>query len=393
MVQLIYGPNEVQPSLKAICNALKSYVDTIPTEATRDLARRSVASLVTNSAGNTQCGTTLFDTAAAAVPEAQAAIKAWADWLVDKCLNPRSVSFLDTQLDVNGTQPDTSANPHVRDGSQLRTLAGEDQLRTLAGNQLRTLAGEDQLRTLAGDQLRTLAGEDQLRTLAGDQLRTLAGTRSDGSTHPDTGDRDLAQARHNSVLTCTSDTPRGYGHEPPTKQPRLSTDTGFNALSTFKKCQILTYSRVATANFIRSHLKNLLEVDKADRFAWFNVNLMPLLIDKDPEAFIGFSYTGDFIEQLCDVQLTSESADTHWESFTGHQLRRNKEEVQQLNRIYKSRYNPQLQLQVSPSQLSTLNSKAPVPITTKSELNAYIKRDWHCSALFFPSTAICSLAR
>jgi hypothetical protein len=120
---------------------------------------------------------------------------------------------------------------------------------------------------------------------------------------------------------------------------------------------------------------------------------MPLLVDKDPEAFTGFTYTGDFLEQLCDVQLTSESADTHWESFVGHQLRRNKEEVKHLNRIYKSQFNAQLQLQVSPSQLGSLNSKAPVPITTMSELMAYIKRVWHCSALFFPSTAICSLAR
>jgi hypothetical protein len=101
----------------------------------------------------------------------------------------------------------------------------------------------------------------------------------------------------------------------------------FNALSTFKKCQLLTYSRVSNARFIKSTIRNLLEVEKADRLGWFNVNLMPLLVAKDPEAFIGFTYTGDFIEQLCDVQLTSESAEMHWESFTGHQIRRSKEEV------------------------------------------------------------------
>jgi hypothetical protein len=51
MVQLLYGPygpDEVQPSLKAICYTLKNYVDAIPTKATRNLARRSVASFVTN---------------------------------------------------------------------------------------------------------------------------------------------------------------------------------------------------------------------------------------------------------------------------------------------------------------------------------------------------------
>jgi hypothetical protein len=195
------------------------------------------------------------------------------------------------------------------------------------------------------------------------------------------------------VFTCPRNTPRGYGHEPPTKHPRSSTKTGFNALSTFKKCQLLTYSRVSNARFIKSTIRNLLEVEKADRLGWFNVNLMPLLVAKDPEAFIGFTYTGDFIEQLCDVQLTSESAEMHWESFTGHQLRRSKEEVQQLNQIYKSRYNAQLQLQATPSQLSSLNSKAPVPITTMSELVAFIKRVWHCLTLFFPHCPIGSLAQ
>jgi hypothetical protein len=53
MVQLLYGPNEVHPSLKTICYTLKTYVDAIPTEATRTLARRSVASFVTNSADDT----------------------------------------------------------------------------------------------------------------------------------------------------------------------------------------------------------------------------------------------------------------------------------------------------------------------------------------------------
>jgi hypothetical protein len=135
MVQLLYGPNEVQPSLKAICYTLKNYVDAIPTEATRSLARRSVASFVTNSADDTQIGTTLFDTAAAAVPEATAAIKAWADRLVDKCLNPRSVSFLDTRHannGPNGSQPDTFTGLDTRhsyngpNGSQPDTFIGLD---------------------------------------------------------------------------------------------------------------------------------------------------------------------------------------------------------------------------------------------------------------------------
>jgi hypothetical protein len=177
----------------------------------------------------------------------------------------------------------------------------------------------------------------QLRVRVTCPTRTQPDTSTGRNTHPDTINGDLAQAHYDSVFTCTHNTPRGYGHEPPTKQPRSSTETGFNVLSRFKKCQLLTYARVSTANFIKSHMRNLLEVGKADCLGWFNTNIMPILRKKDPEAFIGFAYTGNFIEQLCDVQLTSESADVHWESFTGHQLRRNKEEVQHLNRIHKSR--------------------------------------------------------
>jgi hypothetical protein len=118
------------------------------------------------------------------------------------------------------------------------------------------------------------------------------------NTRPDTVNGDLAQAQYDSVFTCSRNTPRGYSHEPPTKQPRSSTKTGFNALSPFKKCQLLTYARVSTANYIKSHMRNLLEVEKADCLGWFNINIMPILCEKDPEAFIGFAYTGDFIEQL-----------------------------------------------------------------------------------------------
>jgi hypothetical protein len=150
---------------------------------------------------------------------------------------------------------------------------------------------------------------------------------------------------------------------------------------------------VNNSNYITHHIKDLLAIDKSDRLTWFNSNIMPLLTNRDPEAFIGFAYTGDFVDQLCNVALTSESVDTWWESIVGHQLIRSKEDIQHLNRLHKSRYNSQLQLQVNPSQLSSLNSKAPVPIHTMAELLPFIKRVWHCTLLFFPQCAIATLAQ
>ena len=98
LVQLLYpteAEDDSRPSLKTIGHILKPYVDSIPTEATRSWAQKSLASLVTGSGDAGQVGTIPFDTAAGDVPEAKAAIKAWADHLVDRSLNPRNVSFLE----------------------------------------------------------------------------------------------------------------------------------------------------------------------------------------------------------------------------------------------------------------------------------------------------------
>jgi len=67
----------------------------------------------------------------------------------------------------------------------------------------------------------------------------------------------------------------------------------------------MTIANVSAADFLNHHLKDLLEVDKSDRLRWFNAHLMPLLTQRDPEAFTDFDYTADLLDRLCDVALTS----------------------------------------------------------------------------------------
>ena len=74
-------------------------------------------------------------------------------------------------------------------------------------------------------------------------------------------------------------------------------------------------------------------------------------------------------------------------------MRRSKEDVHQLNRIYCSQRNSQLQLTVNPAQLASLSSKAPDPITTMSELLPFLKQAWHFSTFFFPLCAFGQLAK
>jgi hypothetical protein len=142
------------------------------------------------------------------------------------------------------------------------------------------------------------------------------------------------------------------------------------------------------------NLKLLLEVDKADRLGWFNTNIMPLLKNRDAEAFASFHYTADFVDLLCAVELTAPSTDNWWESpFVGGQLYRSREDIQQLNRLHRTRGNAQMQLQVNPHQLGALSSKAPVPITTLTALLNFLKRVWHCASLFFPQCDLSYLAK
>jgi hypothetical protein len=142
------------------------------------------------------------------------------------------------------------------------------------------------------------------------------------------------------------------------------------------------------------NLKLLLEVDKADRLGWFNTNIMPLLKNRNAEAFTSFHYTADFVDLLCTVELTAPSTDNWWESpFVGGQLYRSREDIQQLNRLHRTQRNAHMQLQVNPQQLGALSSKAPVPITTLADLLNFLKRVWHCTALFIPQCDLSYLAK
>jgi hypothetical protein len=204
---------------------------------------------------------------------------------------------------------------------------------------------------------------------------------------------EYARAHFDSIFLTSSGTGRNRSQGPPHKQPRLSTDTGFNNLSNFRQRQFLSIAKVNCASYLTPQFRELLEVDKADRLAWFEANHQPRLYDKAPEAFADFDYTGDLLDQFCEGALTAPTKLKWWESTVGHQLYRNKEDVQHLNLLHRTRGDQQLQLQITPSQLSSLNSKAPVPITTVTELLAFLKRVWHFTTFYFPMCSTGALAR
>jgi len=391
MIQLLYPPNaEDRATIKAASYALKEYVDAIPTEETKQMARASLLGLVTRSTPGNQAGTTDFGTAAGDEPGAKAALKAWAGPLVDKTLDPRSpvVRFIlpADEAGLTTTSPGLAADEARTDPPMFQALDPGTATPTASSLGLGAATPGDP------DYINRFQAPDPgTAPPTASSLGRSAATPGDPDSHTD--HYDLSRATYDSILTCTRGNPRLHGR-PPSTQPRLSPDAGFNTLSDFKKCQLLTYAKVATADMLKSHLKELLEVDKADRLGWFNVNIMPLLKDRDAEAFAGFHYTAEFVDQLCTVELTAPSVESWWDTpFVGGQLYRSKEDIQHLNRLHRTRGQAQVQLQISPQQLGTLSSKAPVPITNLPDLLNFLKRVWHCSTLFFPQCDLGHLAK
>jgi hypothetical protein len=89
MVNLLHPPNAAdKATIKAAGNALKAYIDAIPTATTKASARASLLGLITNAGANAQAGTIDFGTAAGEDPATKAALKDWTDALVAKTLHP-----------------------------------------------------------------------------------------------------------------------------------------------------------------------------------------------------------------------------------------------------------------------------------------------------------------
>ena len=357
MVDLLYpaaAEGAQEATIKQVAYLLKGYVDSIPTEATKLLARRSLAGLVTNTTAGNQAGSIELHPDATNNQEAKAAIQAWTATLISKTINPRNPVTWDEQS-LEQSQGNKSSLPP-------ETVGGQDR-----GN-----------RGSKGTSPPNFDG-DRDRGTNGNDLVTIQ-------------EDEYAKAQFDSIF-LTSGINHNRNQGPPHKQPRLSTDTGFNSLSNFRQRQFLSIAKVNCATYLPSQLKELLEVDKADRLAWFEANHRPRLCAKAPEAFSDFEYTSDCLDQLCEGNLTASTKLKWWESTVGHQLYRNKEDVHQLNLLHRTRGDPRLQLQITPAQLGSLNSKAPVPVTTLSELLAFLQRVWHFTTFYFPMCATGDLAR
>ena len=188
---------------------------------------------------------------------------------------------------------------------------------------------------------------------------------------------------------------RRHYEEPPTNRARLEPlggARGFTGLSRHKKLKLLTHAQVLSGLDLEQVLLTLLDQEKSDRYSHFVRVVMPLLKLRSDRAFNGFCYTEKFVEELCEVKLTGAYADDWWHCPTGHQMRRSKEDVRQINQLARSLQDPALQLQVSANNLSRLNTKAPSPITDMEELLNFLQRTWHCMNLFFPHAFIGELA-
>ena len=170
---------------------------------------------------------------------------------------------------------------------------------------------------------------------------------------------------------------------PPAKQLKQADDTGFDALSTHKKCAMLTFSRATSGSGLKQAHIDLIAQPKADRYSWFLSHCMKTLVQKDPEAFMGFNYSAQFVDNLCSAELTSlDPTEDWWNGFIGHQLRRSPTEIAAHNQLFFSRRDTNLNLNINASQLAKLKSTAPVPIGTMPELLAFLKRSFHCASMF-----------
>ena len=445
LVQLLYPPgdnNQYTATLKQVGHLLKPYVDSIPTEATRTQARASLAGLLTNSTAGRQAGTITLEAEAADPPAAKAAIRGYVDGLITKTLNPHPLDPIvdqpahpngrpgdantayptgtpgNTQTSYPGGRPgdantayltgrpgnsnvDPTAHPNGRPGD-----ANTAYPTGTPGNTQTSYPGERpgdaNTAYLTGrpgnsnvDQTAHPGGRpgDANPTYPPGRRLSLGVELSPPAEHHQARFDDPRQARYDAVFTSVRENPRQTGWEPEPKHPRHNTDTGFNSLSDFKKCQLMSIANVSSADLLNSHLKTLHNTDKTDRPQWFKINLKPLLLQRDPEAFTNFDYPAEFFDQFCDVKLTAPSTDSWWECFVAHQIRRSKEDIQHLNRLHSSRGDHRLQLQITPGNLAQLSSKAPVPISTLSELFSFLKRVWHCSTLFFPCCHLGHLAK
>ena len=221
---------------------------------------------------------------------------------------------------------------------------------------------------------------------------TLTGTNpSQGQTQTVTWadqQRAVQTARHIAIFTEGAATTYNniYGTPPPAKQAKLE-PVGISSLSIYTKQRLMSFSRAQTINDLSPSLLALLNQRSSDRLGYFNNFLLPKLVAKDGEAFAGFLFTGEFVEDLCNGKLTThESTDNWWDGFVGHILRRDPAEIRNINKLFKASHSSALQLHLTPGNLVKLDTKAPVPIKDMPELLRFLRRANFVLEEFFPES-------
>ena len=202
------------------------------------------------------------------------------------------------------------------------------------------------------------------------------------------------QAMLNSVFTIgPSFITIGGNLQPAAKRLKQDDDIGFDALSMYKKLQLMSFSHASNANGISKHLRILLEQRKEDRLPWINTHALPTLIQKDPEAFSGFLFTATFADDICNGKMTAHaSTGNWWDGIIGQCLRYSSDDIRNINALHGSRNDQGIHLQLNPNQLNKLSIKAPVPIDQMQELLYFLRRVNKIFSMFYPRSCVNKVA-
>ena len=116
---------------------------------------------------------------------------------------------------------------------------------------------------------------------------------------------------------------------------------------------------------------------------------MPELQQATPEAFSKFNYATQFIDALCDVNLTTlDGTGAWWEGFIGAQMQRNEHEIQAHNQLLATRHHPDVNLQLTTHTVAKLSLKAPPPPKTCQDLSHILQCGIACTKIFFPKAQV-----
>ena len=424
---------------KQLAHKLKPYIDGITDQQTRDRARNSLLSLVSRKgrAGNDTAGS--IAVVQALNDPLNQPMEAWAVPVIEATLDPKvpanatAITTLQTtqtggaqasntaNLNLQNTQTggnvgvqNSQATQHGQPNTHNQHIGTQNSQATQQGQPNGITGTQNSQGIQSGQPSSTSTGVSQPNGITGTQnsqgIQLQSGQNSPGiqlqsgqpSSSANTGVsfqepvqptwQQQAQQQWEQTFTI-GNSHRGAAAMPPTKQTKPNEDTGFDSLSTYKKRCAMTFSRAHTASGIKPALVRLLAVPSKDRYDHFMTEVMPQLRLKDEEAYAGFAYTAQFVEDLCNFRLTShDPTENWWNGFVGNQLKRSKEEIQAINNLYFSRRDSTLNLQVNATQLHKLDTKSPVPIDEMTELKLFLRRTKTTGFHFFTEVEVSNIA-